>query len=265
MTWHEKENRLVCHHCNISRNFDPTCSKCGGVNLSFLGSGAEGITKHLKKLFPDRQKDILSFDKESLDTAKLMNLKNAIIVGTQAVWQHIQWQNLGLIAFIDADTPLFTPEYLSSENLWFSIRDASSKINADCRFILQTRSPDHPIYSSLSEPVVFYTSELDSRRIFDYPPYRFILKIFSSGSTDQEITANSANIYRGLQQLTKTFPDIKITQPLNLFPYFLKNRYRKAIILKLPYRNYKQLLKIITKLLPSSWKTDPNPINLLSI
>ena len=256
---------VVCRHCELKYKFSPICDKCRGNNKYMIGEGTAEIEKILKKIFPNFANRIISFDKESKDKEALKKINNPIIVGTDAALQYLDWEKLSLIAIVDADTPLYSSEYLTSERIFNSLRSLATKINTDCDFILQTSEPDHIIFQSLSDPDRFYSSELETRKFFNYPPYYYLLKLFISADNESTISTESNKIHNHVQRLTKKWPDIKITQPQRIFPYRFNGNFRKTLIIKLPYRNYKFLVKMITKDLPEFWKTDPNPITLLSI
>ena len=169
------------------------------------------------------------------------------------------------MAFVDADTPLFVPEYRSTEHLWDLLRDAAFRMNETGALYVQTNHPEHPVYANLPNPEAFYAVELEQRKIFGYPPHKYLLKLFFGAATKESGKAEGERLFRQHGGLTKGPTDIKITPPLELFPPFQKGRYWQAIILKLSYADYKQQLRAIMKIVPETWKVDPNPNTLLSL
>jgi primosomal protein N' (replication factor Y) len=264
MTYHESNKELRCHHCGHREQMSPVCSKCHGANLAYYGVGAEMLAKEFKKIFPEDKREIVQIEGSELSLKKIDPNKEQIIVGTQLAWPYLPWSKLSLAAFMDADTPLFIPEYLSTERVWQSIHDALFRLEKTTPLYIQTNKPEERIFTSFSEPSLFYKGELENRKIFAYPPYRFLLKLFVGSPTREEGTKETEKVYSSLAQLTNNSPDITINRPIELFPPFTKGNYWKAIILKLSYKNYKQLLRRILPHVPETWKVDPNPINLLN-
>ncbi|MFA6491031.1 MAG: primosomal protein N', partial [Candidatus Magasanikbacteria bacterium] len=263
--YYEKFSELRCHHCNTKTAMNPTCSECKGTNLAFYGAGTSGIAAEYKKLFPDEKREILEIDKDIFDLDTFNDNKDRVIIGTQFAWSYLNWNNISVMAMMDADTPLYTPEYLGSENLWFSIHDAIFRLPEQSSLYIQTRHSDHPVYEYLNSPQLFYDRELAERKLFGYPPFKFLLKLFLSDENAGNLDKECRKFYQNLQQLTKNSPDIKINSPVSIFPPIIKGKYSQAIIIKLSYKNYKKSLKHILEITPDNWKADPNPINLLSL
>ncbi len=264
-TYHESRGEMACHYCRIAQPMPAGCVGCGGVNLMYYGKGTEAVLREIKKLLPDDKREIINIE-NSEETLKLIKPeKNQIIIGTQLAWSHLNWKNISLMAFIDADTPLFVPEYRSAEHLWDLLHDAAFRMNETGSLYVQTNHPEHPVYASLPNPEAFYVAELEQRKNFGYPPYKYLLKLFLGATTKESGKAESERLFRQLNGLTKEPTDTKITPPLELFPPIQKGRYWQAIILKLSYTDYKRQLRSIMKIVPENWKVDPNPNTLLSL
>ncbi len=264
-TYHESRSEMVCHFCQISQPMLASCSACGGVNLMYFGKGTEAIHSEIKKLLSDDPREIINIE-NSENTLKLLKPdKNQIIIGTQLAWPHLNWKKISLMAFIDADTPLFVPEYRSTEHVWDLLHDAAFRMNENGALYVQTSHPEHPVYANLGNPEAFYNSELEQRKIFGYPPYKYLLKLFFGASAKELGKVEAERFFRQLTLLTKGSTEIKITPPLELFPPLQKGKYWQEIILKLSYKVYKQQLRSIMKIVPDIWKVDPNPNTLLSL
>ena len=263
LTYHEKERKFICHICKNTEQLKERCGSCGGTNLLFLGLGTDGLEKELKKIFPEEKRRIIRIDKEA-DLAVSRTKDEAIImIGTQFAWPQVEWERLGAMIFFDPDTSLFSPEYLSSEELFQLIKDACFRLPEDAKLILQTRNPEHTVFRGLSDPDNFYAEQLAERKLFGYPPYKYLLKLFYPAPSPTTGKQAAAAFYRSLEQLTKKAPDIKITGPFELFPAFSKGMYWQAIIVKIGFENYKKRIKEIMSVTPEGWKSDPGPIHLL--
>lgn len=63
LSYHKKENRLVCHSCDRSFRYDPVCPACGSTHTAPVGMGTEKLEDTLQTLFPDAR--ILRMDADS--------------------------------------------------------------------------------------------------------------------------------------------------------------------------------------------------------
>lgn len=262
--YYNNNKELRCNICKIIKPLNPVCAECGGINLAFYGEGVEGVVSEIRKLFPNDKRQIIQIDSES-KPIEILNTQNYIIVGTQYSWSLLDWSKIGVMGIIDADTPLYTPEYLGVENLWQTIHDASFRLSNDIPLLIQTRHPEHIIYEALHDPANFYKQQLSERKMFGYPPFNYLLKLLTFGDSVTNVEKEAQKLYLTLNQLTKSALTIKINPPVALFPPFNRGKYWQAIIIKLPLSNYKKSIKLINKSLPLNWKIDPNPITLLSI
>lgn len=263
-TYHENTSELTCHYCKNTEAMIANCSACGGVNLMYYGKGTESIVKEIKKLLPNDQREIINIENSEQTLEQLKLDRDQIIIGTQLAWPHLNWKNLALMAFIDADIPLFVPEFRSAELVWDMLHDAAFRMNGAGRIFVQTGHSEHQVYANLENPEAFYASELEQRKIFGYPPFKYVLKLFLGAPTKENGKLQTDAFMRQLIGLTKDSPDIKITPPLELFPTFQKGQYWQAIIIKLSYHNFKQQLQRIMAIVPETWKVDPNPNTLLN-
>jgi primosomal protein N' (replication factor Y) len=264
LTYHKENQELRCHRCAHREPHRETCAKCSGINLAVYSPGTDAIANEIRKLFPDEKKPIVQIDS---DTATAINLSttNCIIIGTEAAWQIVPWNALSLIAFIDADTPLFVPEYRMAETVWQMINEARYRMPESAELIIQTSHPEHSLFANLTDPTLFYDSELKERKMFGYPPFSYLLKLFFPHPNKEEAILAGNNLYNTLRQLTKPEELIKITPPQAFFPAIQRGFYWQTIIIKLPLARYKELTKLLLKHVPNTWKVDPNPNTLLSL
>lgn len=264
LAYHQEKQELRCHHCLHHESHRATCTACGGVNLNISSPGTEAIAKEIRQLFPNEKRPIVQIDSDTIMAAE--NIKSdCIIVGTQTAWQYIPWPSLSLIAFIDADTPLFVPEYRMAETVWQLLNVARYKIPDTSELIIQTNHPEHPVFANITNPEAFYEHELQDRKMFNYPPYSYLLKLFFRHPNNHEAVAAANKLYNDLRQLTKPADLITITPPQPFFPAYSRGFYWQTILIKLPLARYKELAKTILKHVPYTWKVDPNPNTLLSL
>ncbi len=262
-TYSEKKRLLSCSWCKMSEPAPLACPQCSGTGIYTIGHGTEKLEKELAAIFPDRP--VLRIDSTSALKELVDVPANALIVGTQQAWNKITWDTLSAMVFVDADAALYSPEYKTTEYQWQHMHDALSKLPHSAELFLQTKHPDHALYRGLTDPDSFYTNELSTRKLFGYPPFYFMVKMFASAPTETAIHSEANEVYRQLLKLTKTLENITITPNLAMVPPFQKGVYWHVIIAKIGYRNYKQLIREIVKIIPHNWKVDLNPNTLLSL
>jgi primosomal protein N' (replication factor Y) len=269
LTFYQDSNSIVCHYCKYSRPMITSCRQCKGVNMVMYGVGTQLAENEIKKIF-GKQKNVIRVDSDvknsfitSPPLAETISTSSIIIIGTKLAWPLVDWSKLKLMVFLDADTSLFIPEYKVSEYLWYLLRDAQFRLNEQGRILVQTNHPEHIVFQSLANPNNFYQAELKERRLVEYPPFRFLLKL-SYSHFKREIAEKEAHqIYNLLTAITKNNLNIKLAGPLETTPYFYGGRYSLVILAKIKYDNYKKNTKLLLSKLPDNWKVDPNPNNIL--
>lgn len=263
LTYHHHIQALMCHHCGYGQKMIVTCQKCNGMNIALFGAGTDAIAGQLAKVLPNEKRPIITIDQDK-DTVKLPD-GDAIYVGTHYAWSSIPWEKIQTMVFVDADTPLFIPEYRLAERLWNEMRDANYLLPDTAELFIQTTHPEHTVFTSLYEPEKFYETELFDRRVFKYPPYQYLLKIFIGGMSETKSKTDIDKLYLHLEKLTDMAKNCTITKPFALSPLLQKGQFWHAILIKIPYSSYKKYWKQIVAALPETCKVDPNPQSIFSL
>jgi primosomal protein N' len=264
LTFHEADNLLKCHYCGYSEPMRSHCSVCGGVNMTMYGVGTQQVENSVHKLLkPGDARAVIRIDSDNNDLKKLETEGNKIIIATQLAWPYLDWKKICLMAFLDFDTPLFIPEYKIAENLWQMLRDAQMRMEPATDFILQTNHPDHLLIVSLGSPNQFYEEQLKERRIMQYPPYKFLLKLSFGHSEKAAASGEAARLKTFLLSLTKDIKSIKITGPFDASPHYYGGQYWQVILAKIGFEDYKKYTKLMLSIVPETWKADPNPSSIL--
>jgi len=264
LTYYDREKKLRCHFCKTNEAGPTVCRGCGGVNLAFAGPGTAGVIDELNRLDLNNQYDIQRLDSESgQPTAETK--KQKIIVGTEFAWARLDWKKIKIAAFLDADLPLFAPEYKAAENLWQALRSASYLTPDGTKIFVQTSDLEHSVYRGLSRPEIFYQEQWRERKTFGYPPFRYMLKLFAGFPSPAMATAEAEKTRARVLALTAGLKDVKIGNPLEARPQLFRQLYWRIILIKIGLENYKKNIKQILGGLPENWKADPNPNDLLTI
>lgn len=279
LTYHQNSGLLDCHYCGHSEPMPAACQKCRGVNVAMYGAGTQLAEELIKKILPPNDgRVVIRIDSDANDLKKLNEEGNPgtraattarygaskIIIGTQLAWPHINWQKIKLLAFLDADAPLFIPEYKIIENLWQQLRDAQFNLPETAKLIIQTGHPEHLVFQSLFNPENFYAQQLAERQMLGYPPFRFLLKLFHGQANAALAKKEAERLARQLQTLTKGDKNITISGPLETSPARHAGQYWQVILAKIKYATYKQSIRLLLAHTPDNWKADPNPNSILS-
>jgi primosomal protein N' (replication factor Y) len=264
LTYHQDTNQLSCHYCHHRETMPLECAKCHGTNVNMYGAGTQLAEDLIKKITaPHDQRQIIRIDSDENDLKKLEKEGDKIIIGTQLAWAHINWSKIKLLAFLDADSSLFIPEYKIVENLWQQIRDAQFNLPLDASLVAQTSHPEHLVFSSLFDPDSFYTQQLAERRVLGYPPFKFLVKMMSGHSQEQVVITETQQVIKQLADLTKNSSEITILGPWETSPYRYNGQYWQVLLAKITYENYKKNTKLLLSKTPDNWKVDPNPNSIL--
>ncbi|MBP6859920.1 MAG: primosomal protein N' [Candidatus Magasanikbacteria bacterium] len=265
LTYHQSTNQLSCHYCHYTTTMPLRCATCQGTNVNMYGAGTQLAEDLIKKITAHSDtRAIIRIDSDENDLEKLKKPGDKIIIGTQMAWAHIDWSNIKLMAFLDADSSLFIPEYKIVENLWQQIRDAQFNLSPNSDFVIQTSHPEHLVFASLFDPASFYKEQLEERRALGYPPFKFLVKFATGTTTAQTAAEETEKLATKLTQLTKNTSDITILGPWETSPHHYNGQYWYVILAKIGYENYKKNTKLLLSETPDSWKIDPNPNSILS-
>jgi len=103
----------------------------------------------------------------------------------------------------------------------------------------------------------FYRNQIEERKLFGFPPFRYMLKLTCSRASSR--TAQQASLRLAKQLRNEKLP-IEIIGPAPSFIEKTHDRYRWQLIIKSVQRT--ELIKIIRGL-PANWSYDIDPANLL--
>ena len=189
LTYHRRENRLVCHYCGAQYPLPSLCPVCNEPAIEIIGYGTERIEEEVGKEFPDAK--ILRMD---LDTTRnkdgyqeIINDFSAhkadILVGTQMVTKGLDFSDVSIVAVLNADMLINIPDFRSSErafNMLLQVAGRAGRRETAGRVMIQTSQPDHPVISRVIDHdyTGFYEHELAERRERFYPPFSRMIFIY---------------------------------------------------------------------------------------
>ena len=154
-----KKAVLNCHHCGLIKEVPPFCPECGNAELSTIGQGTQKMEDYIQSQWSNAK--VLRIDadssKKSLHAESLFEQIHDgtadIIVGTQMIAKGHDYQNIGLVAVIDADSRLFSQDYRAAERLFAQLVQVAGRAGRAGQdqqdageIYIETRYPDLPVF-----------------------------------------------------------------------------------------------------------------------
>ena len=310
LNWQKERGRLVCNHCGYTvawsdhiQHFRPDMPSSSGLGhspvpngdgsvqtaqrmcngrLIAFGAGTEKIEEELKAIFPERTVARLDSDTSAKTGWQKKVLKDFadrkidILLGTQMLTKGFDFDNLSLVAVLQADSLLGQQDFRADEKavqLLEQFRGRCSRRGQKGTFVIQTAQPEHPVYQMLKSedsaaagagswsvppkaslmsagdkseqlpaPLTaaeYKTGLLEERRAFHYPPYtRIINLIIKDGKPErlERLSSTLSLILRG----SGTFPGqgVEVTPPFAPAVDKLRDEYIRIIRISLPKDRY---------------------------
>ncbi|WP_392552314.1 primosomal protein N' [Orbus wheelerorum] len=195
-TYHQKQHKLICHHCDSHRAIPSQCPKCGSTHLVPIGFGTEQLELQLNQLFPDIPVSRIDRDSTAKKGALDHYLKEInqggkhILVGTQILAKGHHFPDVTLVGIIDVDGALFSSDFRATERfaqLYTQVSGRAGRENKAGEVILQTYHPDHPLLNILLQQgyQAFAEQTLLERKITSLPPFSFQALIHAADRNNQ--------------------------------------------------------------------------------
>ena len=187
MTYHKATNSLVCHYCGHSTRIPSKCPKCGG-EMRTQGFGTERLEEEIKGLFPDARVARMDLDstrkKDAYQTIidRFAKHEVDILIGTQMVTKGLHFNDVSLVAVLQADSLLNTPDFRSYEQAFQMLEQVSGRAGrtgSQGEVMIQTFNPKNPVFEFLKahDYEGLYQQQIAERELFKYPPYQRLIML----------------------------------------------------------------------------------------
>lgn len=274
LTFHRSQDQLACHLCGYTLSPPPRhCSTCGfDAPMRFRGAGTEQVERAIHALLPELRTLRVDSDttrhKGSCEQLlrQFRSGKADLLIGTQMIAKGLHFPAVTLVGVLQADACLQIPDFRSSEQLFQLATQVAGRAGRGAlagEVILQAFSPDHPtlLFAANHDYSGFYAEEIESRRLFGYPPFSHLIKVTVHSEDQEEARQAIETLHRrlALPQGSEALPPLPSGQPK------LKNRYRFQLLLK--GKSAPPLLAALRKAIPPLPKTveiaiDVDPVSL---
>lgn len=157
-----KRSVLNCHHCGLVKSIPQFCPDCGNADLKTLGRGTQKLEDSIEELWP--QARVLRVDADSSRKSKgaeelfqeIHDGNVDIVVGTQMIAKGHDYQNIGLVAVLDADARLYSADFRAAERLFaqlVQVAGRAGRAGAEGEdggdIYIETQYPEAPVFQYL--------------------------------------------------------------------------------------------------------------------
>ena len=211
LTYHEREAKLVCHHCGFEQRVPVTCPKCGSPYLKRFGAGTQRVESELRSLLTECECEIIRMDADTTarkgDHQRLLeqfaSSGAAVLLGTQMIAKGLDFDEVTLVGVINADTMLKLPDFRSAERTFDLIEQVAGRAGrADKlgKVIVQTYSASDPAIKAASryDRQLFLDKELGLRKGLGYPPFVRLANVLVWGKDEDRVKQVAHELYADL-------------------------------------------------------------------
>lgn len=267
LVYHGDSHKMICHTCGHTETPPNTCQECGSASISFKSHGTKSIEKEIKKHFPSAK--TMRFDsdnktKERIDTNFTLVKDGSvdILIGTQVIGKGLHLPKLGLVGVPFADTGLSIPDFTSEEKAYQLLHQVLGRVGrtkVKTKTIIQTYTPEKRLlgFALKNDWQGFYESQLLERKKYNYPPFCYLLQLSCRKKTKAGVKNSAQKL---ATEIRSSHQNLTVTGPSPRFHEKTNDAYNWHIVIR--SKNRSNLTNII-KELPSGWKYNIDPVNLL--
>ncbi len=214
LTYHKQTSRLVCHYCGYSIPIPQRCPTCGG-EMRIRGFGTERLEDEVATLFPEAKVLRMDLDTTRNKTA-YQDIINAfsrhevdILIGTQMVSKGLHFDDVSLVAVLNADQLLNQPDFRSYERAYQMLEQVAGRAGRKGRqgeVMIQTFEPDNPVlgYVLHHDYQGLFDSQSAERKMFHYPPFQRLITLILRHRDLQRLEIAATTLQARLQQVFGT-------------------------------------------------------------
>ena len=211
LTYHKQTSRLVCHYCGYSIPLPQRCPTCGG-EMRIRGFGTERLEDEIAALFPEAKVLRMDLDTTRNKTA-YQDIINAfsrhevdILIGTQMVSKGLHFDDVSLVAVLNADQLLNQPDFRSYERAYQMLEQVAGRAGRKGRqgeVMIQTFEPDNPVlgYVLHHDYQGLFNSQSAERKMFNYPPFQRLITLILRHRDVHRLETAATTLQARLQQV----------------------------------------------------------------
>ena len=210
LTYHQGQQRLVCHYCGNVYSVPVKCPSCGMQSLGKRGMGTERIEEEVHRYFPTARVARMDLDTTRTKTASEQIIrdfqegKTDVLIGTQMVSKGLDFDKVHVVGIINADTMLNFPDFRSYERsfqLMAQVAGRAGRRGQQGLVVLQTKNVELPVIRQVvsNDYPSLYADQSAEREFFRYPPYCRLIYVYVKGRDENHVVHASDAIGQGLR------------------------------------------------------------------
>ncbi|MEE0805454.1 MAG: primosomal protein N', partial [Prevotellamassilia sp.] len=203
LTYHQREQRLVCHYCGKSYEVPRTCPNCHEADFRDIGYGTEKIQAAIEAVFPNARTARMDLDTTRSRAAyeqiirKFQQGETDILIGTQMLTKGLDFDRVSVVGIINADQLTNMPDFRAHERAFQMLSQVAGRAGRrgkQGKVVLQTRQVDHPLTNQVVTNDFFgmYAEQMQERQYFRYPPFYRVINIYLKHRDDRTVEAAAA-------------------------------------------------------------------------
>jgi primosomal protein N' (replication factor Y) len=239
LTWHRRDEVLLCHYCGYRLGMPERCPECHGEKLLLTGTGTEKLEEEISAIFPEARVARLDRDvaRGRLAPGRILagfeRGDHDILVGTQLVAKGHDFPNVTMVGVVGADFTLGFPDFRAAERTFQILTQVAGRAGRGERrgeVIVQAWRPDHYAIRAAADQDyrAFYARESRYRRLMGYPPFTALACLTASGSTEEGARRLAAKAADAVRRCGRG--DVRLTGPAPAPLLRLKGKYRFQIV-----------------------------------
>lgn len=248
LTYHVEEDAkyAICHSCGKKAKMEKYCPECGNGKIKPLGFGTQHVEIFIKRMFPRAVVQRLDIDiaPKIVTQRKIINNFNRgkidILIGTQLIFRELDFQNVGLVGIILADSLLNLPDYKSAElsfQYFYQLALSLTTKEEIKTLMIQTFQAEHHSLRTIEKMnyELFYKSEMMTREELHYPPLDKMIKIEYMSRKRENVKKSAFEFIDYMREsdlMSKYDLDLQLNKE-NLVVVRDKDKYKTNYILKI--------------------------------
>ena len=251
LTFHERGNMLMCHHCGHREPLMLTCPRCGSPYIRKFGAGTQRVEDELAALFrcfDDEASDavIVRMDADTTSAKgahqrlleEFAAADRAVLLGTQMIAKGLDFDDVTVVGVINADTMLKLPDFRAGERTFDLIEQVAGRAGRaelTGRVYVQTYEMDEACIQAAASynRARFLASEMPKRQMLGYPPYVRLANILAWGKDNAAVQRVIAQIHADLGACLDVSV-VTMTAPTPCVLSRLRGMFRWHIVVKAP-------------------------------
>ncbi|MCM1271664.1 MAG: primosomal protein N', partial [Ruminococcus flavefaciens] len=266
LTYHKKNDKMMCHYCGYVSEPITKCPSCGSERLKNMGFGTQKLEEELKMFFPSarvlRMDADTTFSRYSYEKnfAAFRDGEYDIMIGTQMIGKGLDFPNVTLVGVLSVDKALYAGDFRSYERTFSLITQVvgrGGRGSRKGRAVLQTFIPEHYIMNlaAAQDYKGFYKEEIAIRRAMIFPPLCDMCIFCFSASDEISVKSGADAVISLMNEKLRTLQPktpVRVLGPVKCSYGKIGGKFRYRIIMKC--KNTAEIRAFISEVLVESSK-----------